>query len=282
LLDWLVSIYFAKDNDLNKPPMKKTLLALILACGAFSVQAQDAMRIGVKGSFNSTWMFNNNVSDVGPSLDYASSFGSSFGAQFIYMFSESYGLNTEILYTGHNQSYDAFVGKEENNKTYTVDDKIKYIDIPLLFRMMSPKGPYFEIGPQFSFLAGAKETVSGIQSNYVMTDNDPQTNYSDKDFKDNFNGFGLSGILGFGVDIKLSDNLFLNTGLRFGYTFTDATKEYSEANYVKGLVENSISANATYNHFSTETDKFNNRIFDYQKSNRVWGGLNIGIQYQIK
>jgi outer membrane protein W len=275
LLDWLVSIYFAKDNDLNKPPMKKTLLALILACGAFSVQAQDAMRIGVKGSFNSTWMFNNNVSDVGPSLDYASSFGSSFGAQFIYNWSESYGVDVELLYTGFNQKYDLNIGTEKDPLNFVVEDNIKYLDIPVLFRMSSPKGPYFEIGPQASLLMGAKESFTGETTSAA--------DYSDRDFKDDFKGFGLSGILGFGVDIKLDDNLFLNTGLRFGYTFTDATTEYTETELDAKSSTNpsGVSLNAGFNHYSTEVDKNKQPIFDYQKSSRAWGGLNLGLQFQF-
>jgi hypothetical protein len=276
LLDWLVSIYFAKDNDLNKPPMKKTLLALILACGAFSVQAQDAMRIGAKGAFNSTWLFNKNVSDVGPSRDYASSFGGSFGAQFIYNWSESYGVNVELLYAGQNQKYDLNFGTEKDPLNFVVEDNIKYLDIPVLFRMSSPKGPYFEIGPQASLLMGAKESFTGETTSAA--------DYSDRDFKDDFKGFGLSGVLGFGVDIKLSDNLFLNTGLRFGYMFTDATTEYTEKELEakSSTIPSGVSLNAGFNHYSTEVDKNNNPIFDYQKSNRVFGGLNIGIQYQIK
>ena len=255
--------------------MKKFLLALVLVCGCLSLQAQDAMRIGVKGAFNSTWMFNNNVSDVGPSLDYASTFGSSFGVQFIYNWSESYGIETELLYTGFNQKYDLNLGNDKNPINFSVEDNIKYLDIPVLFRMSSPKGPYFEIGPQASLLMGAKESFKGE----ISSNND----YSKRDFKSDFKGFGLSGILGFGVDIKLDDNVFLNTGLRFGYTFTDATTEYTKLQMEEMSSTNpsSVSINAGFNHTSTENDKNGNPIFDYQKSHRAWAGLNLGVQFQF-
>jgi ABC-type transport system substrate-binding protein len=152
---------------------------------------------------------------------------------------------------------------------------ISYLDIPVLFRVSSPKGPYFEIGPQASILLGAKESYSSL-SNSVAN-----PNYSDKDFKDDFNGFGLSGILGFGVDIKISEKINLNTGLRFGYTFTDATSEYSPSEGTALLLKNELSQNAVLNHTGKDDGKGGN-IFDYQKSNRVWGGLNIGLQYSFK
>jgi hypothetical protein len=249
--------------------MKKTILALLFVGAMQSLQAQEGVRIGVKGAFNSTWLFNNNVSDVGPSLDYESSFGSSFGAQVIFMFAETYGMSAEVLYSAQNQKYNGYFVTESNS--FTVEDNIKYLDIPVLFRVSSPKGPYFEVGPQASILLGAKETFNSALTNVA--------DYSDKDFKDDFNGFGLSGVLGFGVDIKISENINLNTGLRFGYTFTDATTEYTEAELDALSDADKSSANAGFNHTKTKDNKF---IFDYQKSSRVWGGLNLGLQYSFK
>jgi hypothetical protein len=254
--------------------MKKTILALLLVGAMHTLQAQEGVRIGVKGAFNSTWLFNNNVSDAGPSLDYESTFGGSLGAQVIFMFAETYGMSAEVLLSSHNQNYAGFLNKNEAN-TFKLENRISYLDIPVLFRVSSPKGPYFEIGPQASILLGAKESYSSL-SNSVAN-----PNYSDKDFKDDFNGFGLSGILGFGVDIKISEKINLNTGLRFGYTFTDATSEYSPSEGTALLLKNELSQNAVLNHTGKDDGKGGN-IFDYQKSNRVWGGLNIGLQYSFK
>lgn len=252
--------------------MKKTILALLFIGTMQTLQAQEGVRVGIKGAFNSTWLFNNNVSDVGPSLDYESTFGSSFGAQAIFMFAETYGMSAEVLFSSHNQKYVGYYNKNEAN-SFTVEDKISYLDIPLLFRVSSPKGPYFEIGPQVSFLTGAKETYDEA----LFTTDD----YSDKNFKNDFNGFGLSGILGFGVDIKITDNINLNTGLRFGYTFTDATTEYSLVEATELALKDQLSVNAQQNH-SGKDDGKGGSVFDYQKSSRAWGGLHLGIQYVFK
>lgn len=50
----------------------KKIIAIALFLGSFTaVQAQEGVRLQVKGSFYSTWLFNKNVSDQNSSLDYA-------------------------------------------------------------------------------------------------------------------------------------------------------------------------------------------------------------------
>lgn len=249
--------------------MKRILIVLLLGAFVTSVQAQEGSRLGIKGAFNATWLFNKNVSDKNASLDYASSFGPSFGLQFISMFSEKYGISGEILFSSHNQKYDGDLG---NNVTYTNEVNLTYIDIPLLFRVATASGPYFEIGPQLSLLSGAKETFD-ISPGSIG-------DYSDKDFKDDFNSFGISGVLGFGIDISLTDQWILSPGLRFAYMFTDATTEYSE-NELNALNDaEKLSLNALANH----TEGSGNLIdpdnkFGYAKSNRATGGLHISLSY---
>ena len=186
--------------------MKKIVVIAVLLTCFTAVQAQEGVRLGVKGSFFSTWLFNKNVSDQNASLDYASTFSTTFGAQAVFMFAETYGMTAELVYASHHQKYDGYIGNED--AAFTNEIKLSYIDIPVLFRVASPKGPYFEIGPQFSLLTGAKETFD-----FEPTD---IGDYSNKDFKDDFAGFGVAGVLGFGIDIKLSDMVYLTTGLRFG------------------------------------------------------------------
>ena len=244
--------------------MKKALLIALLAFTGYSLPAQDIV-IGLKGSFYSSWLLNKNVSDQGENLNYASSFSTTFGAQGLFMFSESYGLNTELILASHNQKYDGYSGIPEN--VFTNEINLSYIDIPVLFRVASPKGPYFELGPQISLLSGAKETF-----NLEQTDD---SDYSDKNVKNDFAGFGISGILGFGVDIKLSDKINLTTGLRFGYMFTDATKEYTEEEAIALAATEELSNVAGASHTTQKGG------FDYARSNRAFGGLQLGIQYAL-
>ena len=252
--------------------MKKILaIAVIMITSLSSAQAQEGIRLGAKGSFFSTWLFNKNVSDQNGSLDYASSFSPSFGLQAIFMLKETYGISTEIIYASHKQKYDGYFGNEEN--TFTNEINLSYIDIPILFRVSSTKGPYFEIGPQVSLLTGAKETFEFEDASIG--------NYSDKDVKDDFVGFGVAGVLGFGIDIKLTDMINLTTGLRFGYMFTDATTEYSAAE-IAALDSDKSSLVSGASHYEAEHSLGDPRNkLDYQKSNRAFGGLQIGIQFML-
>lgn len=251
--------------------MKKILAIALLVAGLSTAHAQEGIRLGLKGSFFSTWLFNKNVSDQNASLDYASSFSPTVGVQAIFMFKETYGMSAEIIYASHKQKYDGYFGSDDN--VFNVETTLSYLDIPVLFRVSSPKGPYFEIGPQFSLLTGAKET---LEFDLKSSQDD---NYSDKDFKDDFAGFGVAGVLGFGMDIKLSDMVNLTTGLRFGYMFTDATTEYSEDELADLDDQSAASYFAHYEAEKGLGDPKNE--LDYKKTSRVFGGLQLGVQIQL-
>ena len=246
--------------------MKKILLILVLFISVTTTYAQPGLRLGIKGSYYSTWLFNKNVSDRNASLDYASTFSTSFGAHVIFMLSETYGVGGEVNYSSHNQKYDGYT-EGNANQTFTNEVNLSYIDIPLMFRVSSPKGPYFDIGPQISLMTGAKETFS--------LDNSSLGSYSDKDVIDDFEGFGIGAVLGFGVDIKLTSNLNLTTGLRFGYMFTDATTEYTQSEFNAKAANESLSNVSGASHINTDDD------FDYKSTGRTYGGLQIGLQYKL-
>mgnify|MGYP000609098084 CR=1 FL=1 len=78
--------------------MKKIILVAALLTGFVSAQAQEGVRLGVKGSYFSTWLFNKNVSDQDASLDYASTFSTAFGAQAVFMFVREVGMRRPVTF----------------------------------------------------------------------------------------------------------------------------------------------------------------------------------------
>jgi Outer membrane protein beta-barrel domain len=190
--------------------MKRIFLVLGLVAAITSAEAQK-LRVGIEGAYNSTWLFNKNVSDAGEELDYASTFGYQVGATVIYDFKEGVGISTGILMGTVNQKYTNF--KNNPALKYESQTMLTYIDVPLLFRITSPKGPYFEIGPQFSFISKAET----------------EGKTSTQDIKDEVNSVNISAQIGFGYDIKASEKLTIGLGLRFGYGLTDAGKEPDNA-----------------------------------------------------
>jgi len=256
--------------------MKKLILVAALAAITFGAQAQGEITIGLKGAFNYTGLFNNNVSDQGYELDYAPTTGGSFGASFNYRLAEKSSIDVNILISGQNQKYDLKFGPEASALPATVETNLKYIDIPVLFKLGSGNGAYFEVGPQLSFLSSAKETSTWADATSLGSAVSSQFNYSGRDFKNDFKGFGLSGVIGFGGDFELNDNLGLTAGLRLGYMFTDATVEYTQAEATTLAGNDNLSYNAIFNHTNKAGD------FDYQKTMRAWAGLNIGLTYKLK
>jgi hypothetical protein len=232
--------------------MKKKLLVLLFCAAVSGAYAQN-IRFGGKFMYSSTWLFNNNISDKGEEINYASAFGTSFGLTGLMYFNEKMGVSADILMTTHNGKYTLNSGAEK------ATDKLSYVDIPILFHIGNSEQPggYVEIGPQFSFLTGAKETID----NY----------HTDFDIKNNLNSFNLAGVLGFGYTIGLSDNWFCDLGIRLAYGFSDVTKEYT-LDEAQALVEPSgLTAEA---HTAADGS------FSYQKTTRAYGGINIGIVYK--
>jgi hypothetical protein len=256
--------------------MKKLILVAALAAITFGAQAQGEITIGLKGAFNYTGLFNNNVSDQGYELDYAPTTGGSFGASFNYRLAEKSSIDVNILISGQNQKYDLNYGTEANPSPGTVENNLKYIDIPVLFKLGNGNGAYFEFGPQLSFLSSAKETSTWADATSLGSAVSSQFNYSDRNFKNDFKGFGLSGVIGFGADFELNEQLGLTAGLRLGYMLTDATVEYTEAEATALDDNDNLSYNAAFNHTNKKGD------FEYQKSMRAWAGLNIGLTYKLK
>lgn len=236
--------------------MKKLWIAFFMLV-TVAVSAQD-FRMGLKGTFYSTWLFNTNIADQLEAVDYAATFSPSFGATAALFFTDNLGVSLDILYAANNQKLEP---ADENlgNKSTT---RIKYLDLPLMLKISSEGGAYVELGPQFSLLIGADEDLT-----------DSPNEYTKKDVKEDFSSFGVSPMLGFGVDVQANDNLFINIGLRFGYGIIDATKKFSEED---------INTPGKHSYFSVLAHKdAANGDYSYQKTNRAFGGITLGVIYRL-
>jgi hypothetical protein len=252
-------ILFLRPNitNLKRTNMKKALLIIAVVVASLNVQAQS-FRLGLSGGINSTWLMNKNVFDAGDELDIATTFGGRLGIDAIYSFNEKVGLSIGFNFiSGHNQKY---TGEDGFGGDYDAKVKLRYFDIPILFRLTSSGGTYFELGPQIGILTSAKEDfeASGFSDN-------------DHDAKNAFNTTNIAAIIGFGVDIDVTDNLYITTGLRLGYGFTDATKEFDTP--LEVTASDTFTAQIT--HYDDEGD------FNYEKSSRVFGGLHLGLSYKF-
>jgi hypothetical protein len=159
--------------------MKKTiyLIALGLLVVPFTSNAQG-IGIGLKAGAN---FANQDIKNV--STESITDFH--VGGYVNIMFSESFGLTPELLYTAH--------GSKIDNAELSTD----YVAIPLMLRWKPVSLISIEAGPQFSFLTKGEQ--DGVDIKDQLKNND----------------FGLA--VGAGVHLPLG----LNGGLRYVWGFTN-------------------------------------------------------------
>lgn len=207
--------------------MKKTLLSGAFLLAVIAVNAQDAgsttssekkntFELALKGTANSTWLFNTNISNIGDEQNYASAFGFNYGAAFTAYFG-NVGVGIEGLYGNHKGGYaGTYVLKDSTGSTvFTSDYKsnvnLSTLEIPVLFKLKSSGGgAYLEVGPTYNMVLSADYTRTGTGMDTTM-------NVSEEYAKSYF-----GAILGFGLKFKLGDGpVGIITGLRLRYSFTD-------------------------------------------------------------
>lgn len=119
-------------------------------------------------------------------------------------------------------SYSYIVNLQKNMvadtaRTYNAQISLKYIKIPLLFKLYSNQTSgssfAFEIGPQLNILNSAEHYLNGNKVVYSTVPGFKTTNLYNKNV--------VAAVMAFGVDWSLAESLKLNTYLRFDYDLTD-------------------------------------------------------------
>lgn len=197
--------------------MKTLLFIIALTCGISTTFSQFAIDVQAKGSANSTWLLNKNISDLGASQDYAMGWGSTYGiAGNVY--AGIIGVGIELNYATHNGAYEGVISAGGVTlDTYNSSVKLKALQIPLLLKFQSEGGSYIELGPQLTNISSATYNRSGTIPVFGTYENDP------KDVSDQYSGTYISGVLGFGAKIPLGETLPLGIliGVRLQYSFGD-------------------------------------------------------------
>jgi len=196
--------------------MKKTLLLVATIATIATATAQDhKFEVHAKGSGNSTWLFNNNISNTGDQQDYAPGWGFNYGLGFVAYFGKV-GVGIEGLMGSHTGAYQgtyrvSFGNTVLSETDYNSSIKLNTVQVPLLFKVRSESGFYFELGPQFNLIQSAKYTRT--MDGGSKTSGDASSYYNKNYFS------GVMG-LGFGIDLgKLP--IAILAGLRLQYSFTD-------------------------------------------------------------
>ncbi|MBL4753246.1 MAG: outer membrane beta-barrel protein [Flavobacteriales bacterium] len=178
------------------------LVAILISSGSVLGQGIQA---GVKGSINSTWLFNNHVSDAaGISQGYVPSFGQSYGLSGAIFFSKKLGVEMNFFYDTHRQKY------SNDDESFESETTLNRVSIPLMLKLKSTTGAYLEIGAIYNALTKAEFSFAVDSLALPIRDVKPSMAKSSVD-----------AMLGIGVDINLFAGLSLTTALRFWGSLTD-------------------------------------------------------------
>ena len=194
---------------------RKYLIIFALLFFIQNIKSQS-LTFGFKGMYGVNWMLNNRFT-ASDKTKFEDNFCNSGGLSVAWYFnSRSYyssvipGINLDILYATYNQKISGLDSEAVQGT------KLNYLDFPLLFRITPEFGPYFEVGGQFSYLLNANGVYSSSRPNQIL----PPLN---GDIKNRISKVNISGVVGSGVDIDLSDLISIMIGFRCAYGFTDIT-----------------------------------------------------------
>jgi hypothetical protein len=194
--------------------MKKYILFSVLAVISLTVFGQkhggskDQYGYGgISLSASNTWLLNKFVFDKGDEQDIAASFGGGFGFVAGYNFNKSLGAEININFNTHNMKYTGDIGTTANPYEYKSKTKLKYIDIPILFKAGGET--YFEFGPEFSFLSKAEYSFKSDNVDSTMS------------VKSDFSGSSFNIVFGFGHNFEIDKQFAINAGFRLMYGLSD-------------------------------------------------------------
>jgi len=223
--------------------MKTLITLLFLMAFSLFTEAQIGFDVTAKGQFNSTWLFNKNISDQGAEQDYAPSWGSHYGLG-LGMRLGFLGIGTEFNFGKHNAEYSGVIF----GSNYSSKVALSTFQLPLFLRFQNKGGVYVELGAQYNKVRKALYT----RENLLPTTSDVISEYA-KSYSTAF--------LGFGINRKLLKSIPLGFifGLRLQYGIKDArgVDAYGTA------LDNSIV-------YPT-----------YAKTRAASAGINIGLMYTI-
>ena len=210
-----------------KKVLTATLMIFSLVAATHSVMAQKGFSVNVKGTPQFSWMNNSDDNNK-------SKFGANFGVGTQYNFTNNIGVGLDVLYSFQGRKYDlAGIG---------YDQKKEYLKIPVFFSYNSDPSKKIvflgKLGPQLSILTNSKLDGGNLET---------------PDTKGRFKDITFGGVAYGGVQVAIVPNIYLNTGLRFDYDFTNAEDD-SYRGYTAGRAK-------TYNSSL---------------------GLEVGLKYQLR
>ncbi|MGE5425242.1 MAG: outer membrane beta-barrel protein [Syntrophothermus sp.] len=237
--------------------MKRFLLVIaFVVTTAYFASAQSKLYFGLSGMGISTWITNQNNFGM-TEMDYAVRLGFGGNVNIGFDFNSNIGIKTEIGWASLGQKYKDNI--DDTNYRRTIN--INYLQIPLLFKYKAGGDIakfYVAVGPQIDLLLSANQRYEKNDQAWNHTIENPFTHedidLAKEDIKEYYQSMDIMGRLDMGVEITLTQNLFLDAGLTFAYGFTDINADNYQIKDSSG---------------------------NYSASHNIYGGFQVGINYSI-
>lgn len=220
------------------------VFVLLLAISSFAEkngnEGNQWIVTGVRGTFNSTWLLNQNqLSDKG--LKHKTSWGWSAGAMLGVHYAEWGAVRIEGLYSTLSQK----TASNIDSMSWTNKTNLIYYEFPILLHFVPKEFKYIEAGVKISTLASAKNASSSSLGNFSG------------DAKSNFEKSNLSLVLGWGGAMWGDGGGLVNLGIRLTYGLSDiiSTSGGKGQDYYK-LSEGITAAPKSYKPTNTATIGF--------------------------
>ena len=169
-----------------------------------SHQINQWVVIGARGTFNSTWLLNENqLNDKG--LKYKASWGGSGGIMVGAHYSQWGAVYVEGLYSTLSQKLTSNI----DSMKWDSRTDLTYYEFPILLHFVPKEFKYIEAGIKISTLADAKGSYSSSLGNFSG------------DAKSSFEKSNMSLVLGWGGSLWGDGGGLLDLGIRLTYGLSD-------------------------------------------------------------
>ena len=233
---------------------------------------RGSFHFGVTTAINNTWIKVDKDAPGKGHYHYNTTFKwAPVGLAAGYKFNDRHDLQAEVYLSPQGQHYDLVARGDGSGEVIggkRVD--LSYLQVPLLWHFTAGDATRFNVhfGPQVGFLIRAEEVNDITRSGGVHRDGGSiptgttplarrkkgkDTVY---DGQGEFHKVDPYGVLGFGLEKDVTDNLYLSAMLRFHYGFGDLRAG------------------------ETVTDKITGD--QYLRRNNIYGGLQFGLHYMIR
>lgn len=188
--------------------MKNILSIAALLAISFHVNAQENVKFGVKAGANFSTLSNVTKAEMLPGF-YA-------GAVAEIKLSKAFSFQPELVYSsqGAKNVYSETVGGVTVN--HSNQDKLGYINVPLLAKYYITKSFSAEVGPQLGFMVSAQNNDKVTTNNVEVREN--------RSFKDEVKSFDFG--IGAGLSYDVIKGFFVNARYNFGLTKVGKANEY--------------------------------------------------------